>query len=422
MKLNYLKIIYHIIIMVKDNELYNRLGVSPTADKNDIKKAYRKLSIKYHPDKNPNDKDGATKKFQEISEAYSVLNDDEKRKQYDQFGMESLKEGGGPGMNPEDIFSQFFGGGNPFGEGTPFGFNFGQQQQHKEKEDIIVKIKVTLKQIYCEEITEVNFSQKIYCKDCNGSGSKTKTKTKCSDCNGKGKRIQMIRMGPMVTQTIQDCPKCGGKGEYVTKENRCPTCQGVSYTVKNKSISFPLRNGLDEGNRIQMEKKGHVFIDQKTDLIIVINIIKDRFFERRGPNLITKVNIKLYQALFGFDKILKHLNNDLLHISSSSHTEDKSIKKIAGKGMKDLKNGRYGDLFIEFNIQYPDVSSFSEEEINNLKKILSKNDKIELDTEESIKNGTIKTIKTVLEDSKIKETEKPTSHDEDDSPPQCTQS
>lgn len=415
--------------MVKDNELYNRLGVNPSADKNDIKKAYRKLSVKYHPDKNPNDKEASTKKFQEISEAYSVLNDDEKRKLYDQFGMESLKEGGGPGMNPEDIFSQFFSGGNPFGGGSsfggghPFGFNFGNQQQQRQTEDIVVKIKVTLKQIYCEEITEVNFSQKIYCKDCNGSGSKTKSKSKCSDCDGKGKRIQMIRMGPMITQTVQDCQKCGGEGKYVTRENKCQTCQGVSYTVKNKGISFPLRNGLEDGNKIQMEKKGHVFINEKTDLIVVISVIKDRFFERIGPNLITKVNLKLYQALFGFDKILKHLNNDLLHISSSSSTADKSRKKISGKGMRNLKNGKYGDLFIEFNIEYPNISNFNEEEINNLKKILSKDDKIELDTEESIKNGTIKTIKTVLDDYKVAETDQPRNHDHgDDGPPQCTQS
>ena len=114
--------------MVKDSELYDRLGVSPSSNENEIKKAYRKLSVKYHPDKNPDDKENATKKFQQISEAYSVLSDSEKRQQYDQFGMDALKEGGGPSMNPEDLFSQFFGGSSPFGGGSPFGFSFGEKK------------------------------------------------------------------------------------------------------------------------------------------------------------------------------------------------------------------------------------------------------------------------------------------------------
>ncbi len=412
--------------MVKDNELYNRLGVESTANENEIKKAYRKLSVKFHPDKNPNDKEGATKKFQDISEAYSILSDEQKRKEYDQFGMDALKEGGGPGMNPEDIFAQFFGGGSPFGGaspfggGSPFGFNFGGERA-KKNEDIVHKLKVTLKQIYCEEVIEVKYIQKVYCKDSAGTGSKTKKKSKCPKCDGKGKRIQIIRMGPMIQQAITDCDFCNGTGEYVPPENKCPSCKGSGFITKEKVISFPLRNGLDDGNKIQMEKKGHVFLNEKSDLIIVISVIKDRYFERQGPNLITTVNLKLYQSLFGYDKIVKHLDNSLLHISSSSSTEDNSVKKISGKGMNDLKSGRVGDLFIKFSVGFPDISKLSIEEIKTVKEILSKDEKIEVDTEESIKNGSIKTTKTVLEEAKIYRSDEP-SNDPDDSPPQCTQS
>merc|ERR1711871_1613766 len=153
--------------MVRDTKLYDRLSVSPSASENDIKKAYRKLSIKWHPDKNPNNKEEATKQFQQISEAYSVLSDSEKRQQYDQMGMDFVNnQSGGQGFDPSDIFSQFFGGNSPFGGGSPFGFNFGGgQQRQRRQEDINIKVNVTLEQIYNEESIDIHYSQKVYCKD-----------------------------------------------------------------------------------------------------------------------------------------------------------------------------------------------------------------------------------------------------------------
>lgn len=407
--------------MVRDNELYKRLGIESSASETDIKKAYRKMSIKYHPDKNPDDKEGATKKFQEISEAYTILSDQEKRQKYDQFGMDAVKEdGGGPGMNPEDIFAQFFGGGNPFGGGSPFGFSFGGERQQKKNEDVIHKLKVTLKQIYCEETVEVKYIQKVYCKDSEGTGSKTKKKDKCPHCDGKGKKVQVVRMGPMIQQMVSECPHCNGTGEYVSPENKCPSCKGNGYISKEKIVSIPLRNGLDDGNKIQLEKKGHHFKEGKTDLIIVISVIDDNDFERQGPNLITTVNLKLYQALLGFDKIIKHLDNNLLHISNSSPTEDGTFKKISGKGMVDLRTGRNGDMYIKFKIDYPNLNKLSEEEKETLKNLLSKDEEMELDMEKSIKNGQIKTNKTILEHANVRE-QTSSSNDSDDGPPQCTQ-
>ena len=232
---NYLKRIIIINIMVKDSELYDRLGVSPSSNENEIKKAYRKLSVKYHPDKKPDDKENATKKFQQISEAYSVLSDSEKRQQYDQFCMDALKEGGGPSMNPEDLFSQFFGGSSPFGGGSPFGFSFGEKKE-KRKEDVIVKLSVTLKQIYCEENVEVKYTQKVYCKDSDGTGSKTKKKDKCPHCNGTGKKVQIVRMGPMIQQMVSECEHCHGTGEYVSPENKCPSCTGAEVDRSRKGL------------------------------------------------------------------------------------------------------------------------------------------------------------------------------------------
>ena len=129
----------------------------------------------------------------------------------------------------------------------------------------------------------------------------------------------------MIQQMVSECEHCHGTGEYVSPENKCPSCKGNGFTLKEKSITIPLRNGLDDGNKIQMEKKGHIFKDDKTDLIIVINVIDDKKFDRQGSNLITTVELKLYQALFGFDKIITHLDNSLLHISNSSSTLDNTF-------------------------------------------------------------------------------------------------
>ena len=180
--------------MVRDTKLYDRLSISPTASENEIKKAYRKLSIKWHPDKNRDNKEEATRRFQEISEAYSILSDSEKRQQYDQIGMDILNnQSGGHGLDPSHIFSQFFGGNSPFGDNSPFGFSFGGQQRQKKKEDITITTRVTLKQIYCEENVEIKYPQKNYCRDCDGTGSTTKRKETCDACGGKGRTVQVVR-------------------------------------------------------------------------------------------------------------------------------------------------------------------------------------------------------------------------------------
>ena len=407
--------------MVRDTKLYDELGVSPNASETELKKAYRKLSVKWHPDKNPNNKEEATKKFQEISEAYSILSDPEKRSTYDQVGMDFVKnQSGGPGMDPSDIFSQFFGGNSPFGGGSPFGFSFGGRggPQQKKQEDISVKVNVTLEQIYNEEFIDINYPQKIYCKDSNGTGTKSKKEPICPDCNGQGKKIQVVRMGPMIQQMVQDCQKCRGTGRFVSKDDECPSCSGKGFNVKTKSIRIPLRNGLERGNKIQLEKKGHQLKDGKTDLIIVIDELPHKTFKRDGSNLITEVTLELYQSLFGFDKIIKHLDGSNLHISSLSKIEDGDIKRIVNKGMMNLRTKTPGDLFIIFKVKYPNIDNYSLEEINNMRSLLSKNCKPELQMENDIKEGKINSTKTILEDGDINRQQ---TNDHEEGQPQCVQ-
>jgi DnaJ-class molecular chaperone len=182
-----------------------------------------------------------------------------------------------------------------------------------------------------------------------------------------------------------------------------------------------LRNGLDTDNKIQLEKKGHIFKDSKTDLVVIINVLPHKTFQREGPILITEVNLELYQSLLGFDKLVKHLDESMLHISSSSKIEDGEIKVIKGKGMSDLRSKTTGDLYIKFNVKYPNLDKYSNDDIVSLKKLLSKDLDFELMMEEEIKTGIIKSEKTILENRKTSSRPNQRSN-QDDGQPQCAQS
>ena len=406
--------------MVKDTTLYDRLGVSPSADESDIKKAYKKAALKWHPDKNPNNKEEANKKFQEISEAFDVLSDSSKRSSYDNFGMDSINDNGGPNINPEDIFSQFFGGGNPFSGGPfgggPFGggnpfqahFNFGNDQQHEKREDINLTLEVDLRNIFNQKVVKISFDRKVYCKDCDGTGNKNKISPKCKHCNGQGKTVRVVQMGPMISQQIQPCPHCRGSGKApVNKEDMCPKCNGKSFTTTKIEIPLPLKNGLNNGHKICLEGEGHHFKDQKTNLLISIKVKEDKMFKRVNDDLVTVVNLELYQALLGFNKLITHMDGKIINISSKGQTKHDSYKRIKGKGMINLEKGNTGDLIIKFKIKYPTSEDYNEEEISTLKKILSKKCKNELTLEKEIqtnKDFATKFEKCKLEDLSDKQT------------------
>ena len=310
--------------MVKDTTLYNRLEVEPNADESVIKKSYNKLSKIWHPDKHGDEKkEEATLKFKEITEARDILLDKEKRNMYDQVGMDILKQNEGqpgPGFNP---FGDMFGG-------SPFGFMPGQQKQGPEH--IIETINVTLEQLYKEESVNFTYKQKIVCTPCDGEGSKDGKPTTCTTCNGKGMRVQVIRMGPMIQQAVSPCNVCEGKGKMIEEKNKCETCHAKCYVVKEKTIMIPLKSGLNDGNKVNLPGKGHQLKNIRTDLIVEIKVKQHKVFKRYMDDLFVDVDLKLYQALFGFDKIICHLDGRKLHISSSSKTDVNMFRKLAAKG------------------------------------------------------------------------------------------
>ena len=344
-------------------------------------------------------KEEATKKFQEISEAYSILSDEKKRKMYDNLGMDFIKNNGDENsFDPSSIFEQFFGGssGGMGGFGFPFGFN---NNNSNTKQNCNIRLAVDLEQIYNQETITVNYNQKNYCKNCNGFGTKNGLKSECSECDGRGKVMKVFQMGPMIQQTMADCEICNGTGIKIEKNNLCKSCNGKTYIVKDKEIKIPLKNGIKNGNKIKISGKGNQFKEIKTDLIVEI-LEKEHNKFKRDPNnadLIIFIELKLYQSLLGFHKIITHLDKRKLYINHLNQVKEGDILVIKNEGMNFLNSDKKGDLKIVFNIKYPIFKNMELQELIDLKKLLSKNEKKELDKENKIKLIKNKLIKVELE-------------------------
>jgi len=390
--------------MVKDTTLYKILEVEPDANESTIKKSYIKLSKTWHPDKHNDDmKEEATKKFKEITEAKEILTNKEKRDLYDQIGMDILKQGAQGQEGPD--FSNMFGGipgGFPFGGmgGFPFG---GMQQQQSGPENINETMNVTLEQIYNEESISFTYKQKVNCSKCDGEGSKNGKPTTCTGCNGKGMKVQVIRMGPMIQQAVAPCQQCNGKGKIIEDNNKCEGCNAKCYTIKDKTIMVPLKAGLSNGNKINLQGKGHQLKNIRTDLIIQINEVPHKIFKRHENDLFVDMDLKLYQALFGFDKIINHLDGRKLHVSCSSKSDVNMIRKISGEGMKSL-NGSKGDMYIKFNMTLPNFNNLPQDTKTQIKNALQIMDKNEVNNETQVKT-TSNLVKTIINDCKAEQTE-----------------
>lgn len=373
--------------MVVDTILYDRLSISPNATEKEIKKSYHKLSMKWHPDKNKSEE--ATTKFQEISEAYSILSDNQKRQEYDNMGIDMLKGGGGMNVDPSEIFKHFMGGfpgggfgGGPFGgsfPGGPFGdfssFMGGPfrnpQNRSFDNEDCVVRVNVTLEQIYNQEEINVKYEQKNYCVKCNGYGTSDGIKSECSKCNGSGKITITRQMGNMIQQMIRTCDICNGTGE--SNKNKCKECNGNKFKLKEKNIDIKLNNNLNDNHQVKINNKGHNLRDGRSDLIIVINILPHDKFIKDGDDLHMRSELKFYQYLFGLNKVINHLDNRNLMINVKEfkidNIGDEIIVKVNNEGMNNS-----GDLIIHFTLSNLKIDSLENNEKEILKKILMKCD------------------------------------------------
>ncbi len=353
-------------------DYYEVLEVSKSVSEADLKKAYRKKAIQYHPDKNPGDKK-AEEKFKEAAEAYEVLSNPEKRQRYDQFGHAGLggAAGGGfsgGGMNMEDIFSHFgdiFGGGSFFRSG--FGGHAHASQRVNRGSNLRVKVKLTLQEIAEGVEKKIKVKKYVECNSCQGSGAKDRSSfSSCSSCNGSGQvtRIQNTILGQM--QTSSTCPSCGGEGQMIT--NKCVSCAGEGIVRNEEVITIRIPAGVAEGMQLSVTGKGNAARRGgiNGDLLVLIK-------EEEHPELIRDENDLLYNLFISIpDSILGTAVeiptiNSKVKVKIEGGTQPGKILRLRGKGLPDVNGYGKGDLLVKINVWVP--SQISKEDRKILEKL-----------------------------------------------------
>ena len=329
-----------------DFEYYEILQVTKTATKSEIKKAYRKLAMKYHPDRNPDDKE-AEEMFKKINEAYEVLSNDEKRAIYDQYGKAGLdghmgSSGGFSGF--EDIFEEFFGfGGRKAQKQTPYNL------------DILVEVTLEFKEAVFGVKKEIDIEYYSICKTCDGSGAK-KSHT-CPTCNGQGQVF--IRQGFM--SIGQTCPTCSGSGIII--DEKCDECNGKGYKVNKDKVEIDLPAGVDNGMRMRIPNKGNEYFDgSRGDLYIQINVKEDKVFKRRDDDIFVEVPIFFTSAILG-DKVKIPTLTGEKELEIKPHTKDNKKFIFKGEGIANVHTGRKGNLIAILHIVYPEKLTEDQKEL-----------------------------------------------------------
>ena len=348
--------------MAEKRDYYEVLGVPKSASADEIKRAYKKLAIKYHPDKNPGDKE-AENKFKEAAEAYDVLSDEKKKAQYDRFGHEGLSSGGfsGGGFSFEDIFTHF---GDIFADIGGFsGFSGTRSSRGRGPvpgEDLQIGIALTLKEIAEGVIKKVRIKRYKTCPDCNGKGgSGMKT---CGTCAGKGqvrRRMQGI-FGEMVNVTT--CPDCGGLGEAIT--NKCKTCAGQRRVKVEDTIEVKIPAGVANGNYIKLRGEGNASMQggMTGSLIVHIEEKNNDFFVRDGQNLFCRVLVPVYRLVLGGEQRVPTLYGEV-KVKISAGLQPGTQLRIRGQGLPGYNSDYKGDLFVEIQAYIPENLSGKEKSL-----------------------------------------------------------
>ncbi len=361
--------------MAEKRDYYEVLGVEKTASAEEIKKAYRKKAIQYHPDKNPGDKQ-AEEKFKEAAEAYEVLSDPQKRQRYDQFGHAGMSGAGGfsgGGFTMEDIFSQFgdlfesWGvGGSMGGFSSFFGGGGGRGPRVRRGTDLRVKVKLTLAEIATGVEKKIKVKKLVACTHCNGSGSADGSSETCPTCHGSGRvvRAQRSMFGMMQVQEI--CPTCNGQGKVI--KNKCPHCNGEGVVRDEEIISIHIPAGVVGGMEIPIQGKGNAAPRGGVpgDLLVLIEEEDNSNLIREGENLIYNLLLDVPTAILGGKVIIPTLDGEA-KITISPGTQPGKVLRLKGKGLPiiDQYARQYGtgDLLINVGVYIPEHLNKEEREL-----------------------------------------------------------
>ena len=333
-------------------DFYDVLGVNKSASPEELKSAYRKLAVKYHPDKNPGDKK-AEDKFKEASEAYGILSDQDKKQNYDNFGHAAFENGGGRqsggfggfgGADFSDIFEDFFG---DFGGG---GRSRGGRNSNNRGSDLRYDLSITLEEAYQGKKQDIKFSTTEKCNNCKGNGSKPgHSPDRCTVCGGNGK----VRSNQGFFTVQQTCPQCAGSGEEIT--NPCNDCNGQGNKQTSKKLSVTIPKGVDDGTRIRLAGKGEAGSrgGSSGDLYLFINVHSHDLFKRSDENLFFEFPISIADAALGTTIEIPTIDGGKAKIKIPDGTQSGKQFRLKGKGMPYMRGSGNGDLYVQVNTEVP---------------------------------------------------------------------
>lgn len=353
--------------MAEKRDYYEVLGVSRSATPEEIKSAYRKLAIKYHPDKNPGNKE-AEEKFKEAAEAYSVLSDSDKKARYDQFGHAGL--GGQPGPdfsggfgNLNDILNDLFGGHfGGFGGFSGFGGSSSPGQKVYRGRDIRVRVNLTLEEIAHGVTKSVSVERNVPCSECSGKGAKSDADIKtCPACHGTGqvKRVVNGLFGQSISYST--CQQCGGEGKIIS--NPCRKCNGTGLERKRETIEVKIPAGVEEGMQLTVRGAGHSAKNNgiNGDLLVLIQEVEHPNLKRDGSNLYYTKVVSVMDAILGCETEVPCLDGNY-RIKVDAGTQSGSVVRLKGKGLPSL-NGGTGDMYVKIVVWIPKRPSKSSKEL-----------------------------------------------------------
>jgi DnaJ-class molecular chaperone len=353
-------------------DYYEILGIDKNADDKTIKKAYKTLANKVHPDKNPNNIEEATEKFKEVTAAYEVLSNPDKRKIYDEHGEEGLKHAGSADMSD-----------NPFNDFMKHMFNMAPEQNNTiEIPDIEIDYELTLEEMFTGIKVKKNITRKNLCNDCEGTGFADKKEHKCSNCQGQGKSVRIQRMGPMVQQIIEPCRPCQGRG-IDRNINPCNKCHGKTTLSEDHELDFAIPAGSFGGLTLVSQNRGNEIPhkyrkgQERSNVKITLKmknhntynrmfIIENKKHVANPADLLHEINILLVESLCGVNRTIKYLDGTDIKITCNKIIKDGTIMILQGKGMPIINSTEKGDLYIKFNVLYPcEISLESKKKIWN---------------------------------------------------------